>query len=160
MWLSVHPDGSCCLPLEIKPDWSTSMSRNVPRSSVLRVFCLLLAGSIWHMAPFRANNPYDVKNQQPARGLWMPEQVLYGIRLLAQASLGKLSTNESRASTFLDQWEWTRLDWRRTYRGPGPDTWPSSGGESPNIQRCWLWLPSETSKLTIVFKCHVQSKTE
>ena len=29
--------------------------------------------------------------------------VLYGIRLLAQASLGKLSTNKSRASTFLDQ---------------------------------------------------------
>ena len=30
-----------------------------------------------------------------SRGLWMPELVLYGIRLLAQASLGKLSTNES-----------------------------------------------------------------
>ena len=39
----------------------------------------------------------------------MPELVLYGIRLLAPASLGKLSTNEIRASTFLDQWEWTRL---------------------------------------------------
>ena len=29
--------------------------------------------------------------------------VLYGIRLLAQASLGKLSTNERGASTILDQ---------------------------------------------------------
>ena len=36
----------------------------------------------------------------------MPELVLFGIRLLAQASLG---TNESRASTFLEQLEWTSL---------------------------------------------------
>ena len=60
-----------------------------------------------------ANYPYDIKNKRgaggillfkaPSRGLWMPELVLYGIRLLAQASLGKLSTNERRASTFLDQ---------------------------------------------------------
>ena len=39
----------------------------------------------------------------------MPELVLFAIRLLAQASLGKLSTNERQASIFLDQREWTRL---------------------------------------------------
>ena len=67
-----------------------------------------------------ANYHYDIKNQQgsskiplvggilrskaPSRELWMPELVLYVIlRLLAQASLGKLSTNESRASIFPDQ---------------------------------------------------------
>ena len=74
------------------------------------------------IGPFRAwkpTIPYAIKNQRgaskiplvggilrskaPSRGLWMPELVLYGIRLLAQASLGKLSTNERRASTFLDQ---------------------------------------------------------
>ena len=38
------------------------------------------------------------------------ELVLYGIRLLAPASLGKLSTNERRASTFLDEWERTTLN--------------------------------------------------
>ena len=44
---------------------------------------------------------YAIKNQRGAiRGLWMPELVLYGMRTLAQASLGKLSTNERRASTF------------------------------------------------------------
>ena len=40
----------------------------------------------------------------------------YDIRLLAPASLGKLSTNESRASTFLDQSELTSL-YRMNY-GP------------------------------------------
>ena len=39
--------------------------------------------------------PTRSKQNTPSRGLWMPELVLYGIRLLAQASLGKLSTNES-----------------------------------------------------------------
>ena len=34
------------------------------------------------------------------RGLWMPELVLYGIRLLA---LGKVSTNESAVMSELDQ---------------------------------------------------------
>ena len=42
-------------------------------------------------------------SKAPSMELWMPELVLYGIRLLAQASLGKLSTNERRALTFLDQ---------------------------------------------------------
>ena len=33
--------------------------------------------------------PYVIKNQKaPSRGAWMPELVLYGIRLLVQASLG------------------------------------------------------------------------
>ena len=51
-----------------------------------------------------ANYPYDIKNQRgarkippngvilrsktPSRGLWMPELVLYGIRLLAKQLLG------------------------------------------------------------------------
>ena len=51
----------------------------------------------------------------------MPELVLYGIRQLAPASLGKLSTNESRAWTFLDQWEWSRLVLLRESAGPGLD---------------------------------------
>ena len=42
--------------------------------------------------------PYFIKNP-PSRELWMPELVLYGIRLLAQASLGKLSTNKSAVMT-------------------------------------------------------------
>ena len=37
-------------------------------------------------------------------GFGCDELVLYGIRELAEQHL---STNESRASTFLDQWEWT-----------------------------------------------------
>ena len=61
-----------------------------------------------------SNYPYAIKNQrgaskippnmgilrsqEPSRGLWMPELVLYCIRLLAPASLGKLSTNESDQS--------------------------------------------------------------
>ena len=41
-----------------------------------------------------ANYPYAIKNQRgatkipPSRGLWMPELVLYGIRLLAKQFLG------------------------------------------------------------------------
>ena len=55
-----------------------------------------------------ANYPYAIKNQRGARkitlvGLWMPELVLSGIRLLAQALLGKPSTNESAAMWVLDQ---------------------------------------------------------
>ena len=48
------------------------------------------------IGPFRAWKP-SLCHIEPARsrGLWMPELVLYGIRLLAPASLGKLSTNES-----------------------------------------------------------------
>ena len=52
----------------------------------------------------------------PWRTCSSPSLVLYGIRLLAQATL-KLSTNESRASTFLDQWEWRTLT---CCRGQGP----------------------------------------
>ena len=53
-----------------------------------------------------ANYPYDIKNQRgaskipsnggilpskaPSRGLWMPELVLYGIRLLAKQFLGAI----------------------------------------------------------------------
>ena len=52
-------------------------------------FFLLLAGSLWHKGAYNRtfpcieeNYPYAVKNQPGARGL-----VLYGIRLLAQATL-------------------------------------------------------------------------
>ena len=54
-------------------DWSTSMSRTVPRS------CYAILS---HKEPARS------KQNTPSR-------VLYGIRLLAQATEGKLSTNES-----------------------------------------------------------------
>ena len=59
---------------------------------------------------YPSNYPDDIKNQRAFErkiplvgGLWMPELVLYGIRLSAQALLGKLSTNERQASKFLDQ---------------------------------------------------------
>ena len=50
------------------------------------------------IGPFRAWKPpfpYAIKNQRraskdPIRGLWMPEQVLYGIRELAEQFLGPL----------------------------------------------------------------------
>ena len=42
-----------------------------------------------------ANYPYGIKNPNGGRGLWMPELALNGIRLLAPASIGKLSTDES-----------------------------------------------------------------
>ena len=84
------------------------------QNTILGVFCLLLAGSLWHKGAYKrtfpcmeANYPYTIKNQRRAsngiRGLWMPELVLYGIRLQAQATLEKLSTNESRSwCKFLD----------------------------------------------------------
>ena len=67
----------------------------------------------------KANYPYDLKihrgaskippnggilrSKAPIRGLWMPELVLYGLKLLAPSSLGKLSTNESAVMQELDQ---------------------------------------------------------
>ena len=36
-----------------------------------------------------------LRSKAPSRGIWMFELGLYGIRLLVQASLGKLWTNES-----------------------------------------------------------------
>ena len=58
-------------------------------------------------ASSKQNNPQCnggiLRSKARSRGIWMPELVLYGIRLLAPASLGKLSTNESQASTSLDQ---------------------------------------------------------
>ena len=86
---------------------------------------LLLTGSFWHrtFTCMEANylNGGTLRYKAPMRGVWMPELVLYGIRLVAQASLWKLSTNESRGWTFLDQWEWTRLVLLRESAGPGLD---------------------------------------
>ena len=99
-------------------DWSTLIGRGMSRlvSHWSRASPVMLAPAILcHKEPARASKDSwlpCMRNDllyHGAGGLWMPELVLYGIRLLAPASLGKLSTNESRASTFLDQWEWTRL---------------------------------------------------
>ena len=71
-----------------------------------------------------ANYPYDIKNQRGAskitlvRGI-LPELVLYGIRLLAPASLGKVWTNESAVLWELDQWEWRTVP-ERPWAGGGP----------------------------------------
>ena len=43
----------------------------------------------------RQQNGGILRSKVPSRGLWMPELVLYSIRLLAQVSLGKFWTNES-----------------------------------------------------------------
>ena len=55
-----------------------------------------------------ANYPYDIKNQRGASkplvgGFGCDELVLYGIRLLVTASLGKISTNKSAVMYNLDQ---------------------------------------------------------
>ena len=69
-----------------------------------------------------ANYPYDIKNQRgaskiplvggilrskaPSRGLWMPELVLYGIRLLAKQLLGTvldIEVDQSGLQAVLDQ---------------------------------------------------------
>ena len=52
----------------------------------------------------------SLRSKAPSRGFWMPELVLYGIRLLVPASLGKLSTNESAVMLVLDQWEVVRVE--------------------------------------------------
>ena len=44
-----------------------------------------------------------LRSKATRRGLWMPELVLYGTKLLAPASLGKLLTNESAVLKVLDQ---------------------------------------------------------
>ena len=75
------------------------------------VFFLFLAGSLCHKDSWLPctersyyRRPYAIKNQRGSSKIPpMTELVLYGMRLLAQASLGKLSTNERRASTLLDQ---------------------------------------------------------
>ena len=86
-------------------------------------------GSLWHKdkwlpctersyygAPLCHKEPARTKQNTPLGVFCVPkplvggfgcdEPVLYGIRELAQQHLW---TNESRALTFLDQWEWTRL---------------------------------------------------
>ena len=60
----------------------------------------------------------------------MPELVLYGIRLLAPALLGKLWTNESAVMSDLDQWEWTRLWLRLRHAGPVESSSPPGGTAS------------------------------
>ena len=149
--------------------WSISMSRTFPRSCysvsyaiknqlVAGAFCLLLAGSLWHKAAYNrtfpcmeANYPYAIKNQRGASkeplvggflrskplvgGFGCNELVLYGIR-----DTMKLSTNESRASLSLDQWEWTTLDFLVKLKiiqniflrscWPGSPSWRQSRGKS------------------------------
>ena len=51
----------------------------------------LVQSFLCHTEPARS------KKNTPSRGLWMLELVLYGIRVVVPASLGKLSTNESAA---------------------------------------------------------------
>ena len=62
--------------------------------------------SLCHKEPERSK---PKRSKAPSRGLWMPDLVLHGKRLLAQASPGKLWTNESAVMKDLDQWELTSL---------------------------------------------------
>ena len=74
------------------PVWSTLIgpAPTLLRSHWSRASLVMLAPAILcHKEPARS------KQTIPSRGLWMPELVLYDIRLLAQATLGKLSTNEN-----------------------------------------------------------------
>ena len=90
------------------------------------VFCLLLAGSLWHKGAYNrtfpcmeANYPYAIKNQRgaskkplvggflrskaPSRGLWMRGAGSLWHKRHWRSNTMKLSTNESRASLELDQ---------------------------------------------------------
>ena len=65
------------------------------QSPLLGVFCMLLAGSLWHKGAYNrsfpcmeANYPYAIKNQRgaritPSKRYFCDQLVLYGIRLLA-----------------------------------------------------------------------------
>ena len=93
------------------------------QSPLLGAFCLLLAGSLWHKGAYNrtfqcmeANYPYlmplrtsSSHPKPPVGGFGCDELVLCGIRDTGVATLWTISTNESRASLSLDQWEWSTL---------------------------------------------------
>ena len=60
---------------------------------------------LYHKEPARSWEVFCIPKPLLVGGFGCDELVLYGIRELAYTM--KLSTNESQASTFFDQWEWT-----------------------------------------------------
>ena len=62
---------------------------------LLGLFCLILVGSLLLHKGAYNRKPIIKEPVGPIGGFGCDELVLYGIRLLAPASVGKLSTNES-----------------------------------------------------------------
>ena len=94
----------------LKSGWSTLIGRGMSRldSHWSRASLVMLAPAVLcHKEPARASKAprggFGTQNTPIGWYFACSSLVLYGIRLLAPASLGKLSTNESRASTFFDQ---------------------------------------------------------
>ena len=79
-------------------------------------YYLLLAGSLWHKGAhdrtfpcMEANYPHKEPASSTSRVLWMRGAGSLLHKIAGVSNTLKPSTNESRASTFLDQWEWRTL---------------------------------------------------
>ena len=112
MWTFLYQSGDETVLLQTEGRGQVSLgggkSQHKVRNSVvhsqwLRTYITALSLVESFPSDVWASNGGILRSKAPIRGLWMPELVLYGIRLLAPASLGKLWTNERRVSTFLDQ---------------------------------------------------------